>query len=183
LFSQKFSQKSCMRCHWYRIMHGACGVNDTACIMHAVSLHSFLICIPSLFCILFSLFKVIHTFFWACGVNYMHHACDVNDTAYTMHLVSMILHAVSMIPHAPCMRYRYQWHRMHKKDFCTTSKSENHMQNKNNDTVCILKKFNMFANSNLYCIWKGFSPLIRGQGLMFSWKKKPGAKNLMTLSL
>jgi hypothetical protein len=55
----KISKKfSCMLCQWYR-MHHACGINDTAWIVHAVSMtpHAFLIyCIPSLFCIWFSLF-------------------------------------------------------------------------------------------------------------------------------
>jgi hypothetical protein len=59
--------------------------------------HAFLIFfIPSLFCIWFSLFEVVHKFLGACGVNY----------------TSCTMHAVLMTPHAPCMRY--QWYRMHR---------------------------------------------------------------------
>jgi hypothetical protein len=41
----------CMRCQWYR-MHRACGIIDTTCIFN-------IFCIPSLFCIWFSLFEVV----------------------------------------------------------------------------------------------------------------------------
>jgi hypothetical protein len=78
------------------------------------------------------------------------------------------VHAVSMIPHE-------------QKNFHTTLKSENHMQNKNKDTACILKNLNIFANSN-YEIRKGFSPLIMGPRTDVLMKK-PRAENFVTLSL
>jgi hypothetical protein len=68
-----------MRYQWHH-MHRACGVIDTASIFN-------FFCIPSLFCIWFSLFEVVRKIFGACGVN---------------------------------------------------------------DTACILKNSNIFANSNLY---------------------------------
>jgi hypothetical protein len=113
----------CMRYQWHH-MHGACGVIDTAYIYKFFSL-------PSLFCIWFLLFKVVQNNFCACGVNdtactmhevsinrmhtcmlyqwhRMHRACSINDTAYTVH-------AVSMIPRALCTRC--QWHRMQFEKF------------------------------------------------------------------
>jgi hypothetical protein len=87
----------------------------------------------------------------------MSHCCQMaQDNSMWRWGEYSFVHAVSMIPHA------------HKK-FRTTLKSENHMQNKNNDTACIFKNLNIFANSN-YEIRKGFSPLIRCQGRMFWWK-------------
>jgi hypothetical protein len=55
------TQKSCMRCHWYR-MHRTWGVIDTACTVHAVSL------IP-------------HAPYMRCHWYRIHRACGVNDTA------------------------------------------------------------------------------------------------------
>jgi hypothetical protein len=50
-----------------------------------------------------------------------------------------------MIPHAPCVRY--QWHRMHRA-LCHWHRK--HRACGVNDTACILKNSNSFANSKLY---------------------------------
>jgi hypothetical protein len=95
----------------------------------------------------------------------MHHACSVNDLTYTVHAVSLKPHAffifciaspfciwfslleVDLKLYGACggndntctcaMYIRCQWHCMHRS--CGV-----------NDTACILKNSNIFANSNLY---------------------------------
>jgi hypothetical protein len=122
----------------------AWGANDTACIVHAVSLTPYacliFFCIPSLFCIWLSLFEVVRKM--TCGV--INTACTVHAVSLTPHAPCMhvnytacTVHAVSMTPHAPCMRY--QWHRMH----------------------CALK-IRISSRIRIY-IRKGFSPLTEGR--------------------
>jgi hypothetical protein len=79
------TQKSCMRCRWPRI-HRACSINDTACIVHAVSLtpHAFLTFLHSIavFHMIFSFLSCLKIllFLW-CHWPRMHRACGVNDSA------------------------------------------------------------------------------------------------------
>jgi hypothetical protein len=79
--------------HAVSVIHRACCVNDTTCTVHAMSLtpYAFLIFFFAYhlcFAYDFSLFEVVQKFVCACGVN---------DTA-------CYVHAVSMTPDAQCMR-------------------------------------------------------------------------------
>jgi hypothetical protein len=155
-----------MRCQW-QCMHHACGINDTTCTTHAVSmiLHELCMwcqwhcmhrsygvidtacilnffCIPSLFCIWFSLFEVVKKFVCACGVN--------DDTTCTMHAVSMTphvhVHAVSMTTHAPCMRSindtACTMHAVSMTPHASCTRCQWHCKQ--------LENSNIFVNSNLY---------------------------------
>jgi hypothetical protein len=131
---------------WHR-MHRACGVNDTACIMHAVSMTLHALCMRcqwhcmhracGVIDIAFLIFFAYHRcfaydfHFSKLFINFLGHA-GVNYTAGTMH-------AVLMTPHAPCMRY--QWYRMHKKIFAQLWKVK---------IICKRKTrtLQIFANSN-----------------------------------
>jgi hypothetical protein len=62
----------CMRCQWYS-MHHACGVNDTTCIVHAVSM------IPHTHVHAISMTKHVPCMWYQW--HRMHRACGVNDTA------------------------------------------------------------------------------------------------------
>jgi hypothetical protein len=108
-------------------------------------------------------------------------------------VTTLTVHAVSMIPHASCLRY--QRHRMHRA--CGI-----------NDTACIVHAVSMtphafliffayhrcfacdfhfstilISSRILIYIRKGFSPLIRGPGRMFWWKKTEGRKSRDTVPL
>jgi hypothetical protein len=109
----------------HAVSYFACSVNDTACIFIFFAYHR--------------CFAYDFHFFCACGVN---------ETASTMHVVSITLHA-------PCMRC--QWYRMHRASGI-------------NDTACILK--NLISSRIRIYIRKGFSPLIRSPGRMFWWKNR-----------
>jgi hypothetical protein len=75
---------------------------------------------------------------------------------------------LSMTPHA-FLIFFFAYHRCFAYDFHFSKLLENV-----NDTACISKNSNIFANSNLYS--KSFSPLIRSSGRMFF-------ENFVTLSL
>jgi hypothetical protein len=118
------------------IVHGvsyfSCGVNNNACIVHAVSstpqitlnlcnLHSMRFFIwwhSKAVCLWFSLLEnfilnvvsmTLHATCMWCQWPRVHCALGVNDSA-------CIVHAVSMTPHALCLRYQWQircqWHRI-----------------------------------------------------------------------
>jgi hypothetical protein len=71
----------------HAVSYFACGVNDKACTMHAVSMtpHAFLIFLHTI--------AVLHMIFTFCVVRKFCCACGINDTA-------CIVHAVSMTPDA-----------------------------------------------------------------------------------
>jgi hypothetical protein len=111
----------CIWCHWHR-MHGACGVIDAACTVHAVSLtphthvHAVSL-IPHAPCMrcwhrmhknLFEQLqkgKIICKTAMVC--KKIKNTCGVNDTACTVHAVSLILHARWM---------RCHWHSRKSRD-------------------------------------------------------------------
>jgi hypothetical protein len=99
-------------------------------------------------------------------------ACDVNDTACTMH-------GVPMTPHAPCMWC--QWQCMHHacsiKDTACTKKM--FAQLRKVKIICKTKTMTPHAFKKIWIcsqirtyIQKGFCSLIRGQGRMFWWKNR-----------
>jgi hypothetical protein len=125
----------------HAVSYFACGVNETACTVHAVSMRPHVSCMR-------------------CQGHRMHRACGINETACTVHdfyfsklFDKHFVHAESMTPHAPCMRYH--WHRMHFEKFE------------------YLREFEFIFE---------MAPLIRSPGRMFWWKK-PRVENLVTLSL
>jgi hypothetical protein len=91
-----------------------------------------------------------------CHWHRMYRACSVKDTAWTML-------AVSMTPHAACILYQLH--------LCTV-----HLASMTPHARCMhaphaYRKFR-FSSRIQICMQKGFSPLIRGPGQMFKWKKR-----------
>jgi hypothetical protein len=88
-----------------QIFLNACGVIDTACMVHAVSL------IPDARCMRYH-WRRMHVCMWYHWYR-MHGACGVIDT-------TCMVHALSLTPHAWCMHCH--WHRMHNKFFVQLQK-------------------------------------------------------------
>jgi hypothetical protein len=81
-----------------------------------------------------------------CQRHCMDHACSVNDTACSMHPVSITpMHRAPGVNDTACT--------VHAR------------------TACI-SKISFFSSRIQICMQKGFSPLIRGPGQMFKWKKR-----------
>jgi hypothetical protein len=102
-----------MQCQWH-CMHRACGVIDTACILHVF-------CIVSPFYIWISLFEVLK-FYCAFSVN------DIDIFKYKFEFAKLFdifdMHTVSLTPQAQCMQCL--WHRMKGViDLACTSKISN----------------------------------------------------------
>jgi hypothetical protein len=85
----------CVRYHWHR-MHGACGIIDTACTVHAVSL--------TLHACVHAVSLIPHAQCMLCHWNRINGTCGVNDTACTcacgINYTACTVHAVSLTPHA-----------------------------------------------------------------------------------
>jgi hypothetical protein len=81
-------------------MHGACGVIDTACMVHVVSLT------PHAQKFFEQLRKVKIICKTAMVCKKINNACGIIDTACTVHAVSLTLHA-NITPHAPSMNDSY----------------------------------------------------------------------------